>query len=188
MVSMKIGVYGSAAGGIGSSAREAAREVGKEIARLGHTVVTGACPGLPQEAVLGANELGGECIGFSPAFDRETHVSRDNFPVDGFREIRFIPRDFTYAGDSLVCRKLRNILSVSFVDCGIIVGGRTGTLNEFTLLYDLGKNIGVLENTGGITTNVIRTFLDDIQADKNRGSKIFWNSDPKALVNDLTSA
>ena len=62
---MKIGVYGSATGKVSDEQREKAREIGRQIAKKGHIVITGACPGLPYEAVLGANEEGGECIGFS---------------------------------------------------------------------------------------------------------------------------
>ena len=57
---MKIAVYGSALGGITETLNQIARNVGREIARRGHTVVTGACPGLPHEAVLGAKELEGK--------------------------------------------------------------------------------------------------------------------------------
>jgi hypothetical protein len=32
----------------------------------------------------------------------------------------------------------------------LIIGGATGTLNEFTIAYDEGKIIGVLEGSGGV--------------------------------------
>ena len=64
---MKIGVYGSASGELSDETKEKAREIGRQIAKKGHIVVTGACLGLPYEAVLGAYEVGGKCIGYSPA-------------------------------------------------------------------------------------------------------------------------
>jgi len=180
---MKIGVYGSAAGNISVEIKEKAREIGRQIARKGHVVVTGICPGLPYDAVLGANEIGGECIGFSPATDLKTHVKRDKFPVEGFSKIIFVPKEFEYKDNIFVCRKYRNVFSTAFVDAGIIIGGRTGTLNEFTLLYDFGKNIGVLEGSGGITKRAIKILLEDI--DKKSSSKIIFDSSPVSLVDKL---
>ena len=39
-------------------------------------------------------------------------------------------------------------------DTVIIFGGGIGTLNEFTIAYDEGKLIGVLEGTGGVADRV----------------------------------
>ena len=64
LLNMKIAVYGSATGDLSDEVRKKARELGRQIAKSGHTVVTGACPGLPQEAVIGAYAEGGECIAF----------------------------------------------------------------------------------------------------------------------------
>ncbi len=43
---MKIAVYGSAVGSEDIT-QVKAREIGMEIARLGHTLITGACDGFP---------------------------------------------------------------------------------------------------------------------------------------------
>jgi hypothetical protein len=51
---MKIAVYGSASGEISQETREKARKIGREIARREHDLITGACPGLPYEAVEAA--------------------------------------------------------------------------------------------------------------------------------------
>ena len=63
---MNISVYGSSAGGTvdNQEIRNRAKEIGREIARQGHTLLTGACPGFPYDAVQGAAEHGGKCIGF----------------------------------------------------------------------------------------------------------------------------
>ncbi|MBI1934080.1 hypothetical protein HYS30_00265, partial [Candidatus Peregrinibacteria bacterium] len=65
---MKIGVMGSATGPQieDPKAREAARVLGREIAKREHVLINGACPGLPNEALLGAKEEGGFTVGVSP--------------------------------------------------------------------------------------------------------------------------
>ena len=62
---MKISVYGSAAGS-SETVKENARKIGQQIAIKGCILITGACPGIPYEAVLAAREKNGETIGFSP--------------------------------------------------------------------------------------------------------------------------
>lgn len=66
-----IGVMGSASGPIDTAVAGLARELGRAIARAGCTLITGACPGLPQEAVLGAAECGGLVLGISPALSEQ---------------------------------------------------------------------------------------------------------------------
>ena len=182
---MKIGVYGSAGGPIGRSVDEKAREVGREIARRGHILVTGGCLGIPYEAVLGAYELGGECIGFSPATDMDCHVNVYELPTDGFSEFVFIPEDYVHVNERVVCLKYRNVSSVAAVDAAVIIGGRIGSMNEFTIAFDLGKSIGVLEGSGGISDRAIKVLLED--ANKPSSSKIIFDSDPASLVEQLCS-
>jgi predicted Rossmann-fold nucleotide-binding protein len=174
---LKIGVYGSAGGGIGNDAIAKARELGKIIAGRGHAIVTGACHGLPHEAVLGAINAGGNAIGFSPATSIKEHLEIYKMPADG--ELVFVPANYEHAGKREICLKYRNISSTAFADCGIIIGGRTGTMNEVTLLYDFNKPIGVLEGTGGITDGAIRKMLECID---KKGPRVIFSPEPKALV------
>ena len=180
---MKIGVYGSAAGSIEEEVRVKARKIGRYIAEESHVLVTGACPGLPYDAVVGANEINGcECIGFSPTTSEKEH--RDaGLPVKGFTDFVYVPEDYEHAGDLAVCTKYRNVSSVSYVDAAIIIGGRAGTMNEFVIAYDMGVDIGVLRGSGGITDRVIDIFLSDI--DKKSASNIIFESDPEELVKKL---
>ncbi len=62
-----VGVMGSASGLIDPEIAARARAVGRAVAEAGCTLITGACPGLPQEAVRGAAARGGLVIGISPA-------------------------------------------------------------------------------------------------------------------------
>ena len=180
---MKIGVYGSAAGEMGASIQEKARAIGMEIARRGHVVVTGACPGFPQDAVLGAQERHGKVIGFSPGVDVQDHVKRFKFPTEGITEFVFVPKSFKHVNNELACKKYRNVSSVAEADAAILIGGRIGTMNEFTIAYDLGKLIGILEGSGGITTRIIPMLLED--AKKASASRIVFEKDPAKLVQKL---
>ncbi len=178
---MKISVYGSAAGDITDEVLEKAKLIGKEIAKLGHNLVTGACPGIPYEAVLGAKEFNGKVVGFSPAVNLESHKALD-YPVDGFTELIFLPEDFKYKDNKGIATKHRNVESVAYCDACVIIGGRAGTLNEFTIAYDAGKIIGVLENSGGVTK-----FLKELVNDFNKQSdaKIIYDEDPFELVKKI---
>jgi hypothetical protein len=184
---MKIGVYGSAAGSIPNEVKRSAKEIGRQIARRECTLVTGGCPGLPYDAVLGAHELGGRCIGYSPATDLEAHTNLYKFPVSGFSEFVFVPKDvpkeYVDVNNTTVCKKYRNVASVAAIDAAIIIGGRIGTMNEFTLAYDFQKNIGILKGSGGITKEAIKILLRDI--DKPSASKIIYDVSPISLVDGL---
>lgn len=180
---MKIGIYGSAAGLISDEVREKAREIGRQIAQRGHTIITGGCSGLPYEAVLGAQEFKGNCIAYSPAVDIKNHVEAHNFPVEGFSKFIFVPKEYIHANNPTVCKKYRNVSSVAAADAVIIIGGRIGTMNEFTIAYDLGKNIGVLKDSGGITKEAIKVLLSE--ASKESKSKTIYNSNPASLVDEL---
>jgi uncharacterized protein (TIGR00725 family) len=169
---IKIGVMGSAGGELNSEVCEKVYQLGKEIARHDCVVVTGGCPGLPFEATRGAKEAGGMTVGISPGLDLEEHVNRYHSPVD-FLDI------LIFTGSGLMGRE---VIAVRSCDILIIVGGRSGTLGEFSIAYDEGKVIGVLEGTGGITTE-IQDIVGAIQ--KQTGSKIVYSSDPAALVQKL---
>jgi len=176
---MKIGVYGSSEGEMTQELKEKIRKIGAAIAKLGATLVTGACPGIPYEAAIGAKELKGKCIGFSPTVDLEAH-QKLGYPTEGFSELFFIPKDYPYAKDPDIGRKYRNISSVAYIDAAIMIGGRIGSMNEFTIAYDTGKVIGVLEGTGGITKRAIKVLLED--AAKKTKAEVIFESDPERLV------
>jgi len=182
-MSLKIAIYGSGSGETLSKGMDKAREVGRQIARRGCVVVTGGCNGIPQAAIEGATELGGKCVAFSPAVDLDSHVNTYKFPTHGIDEFVFIPKSYDRANVRHFAVIYRGLEFTEYVDAAIIVGGRTGTMNEFTLAYDSGKNIGVLEGSGGITNSAVKALLSDI--DKDRGSKIVFESDPVKLVDKL---
>ena len=169
---IRIGVMGAAGGEFSNHLSGMARALGEAIASQGCCLLTGACPGLPHHAVLGAKSLGGHVIGISPATTLREHV--DVF-VSPYREYDVM----IYTGLGLMGRELINIHSSDIV---VIVGGRSGTLGEFAIAYEQGKLIGVLHNSGGIAT-----ALPDLEKSlaKNTGAEVLYRDDPKALVRDL---
>lgn len=182
---MRISVYGSAAGNISQDNQEKATEIGRELARRKHILITGACTGLPYDAVVGAKELGGIVEGFSPAVDLAEHKERFNFPTDGFDKIHFIPKDFPYHAQKGACLKLRNVYSVASSDACIIVSGRMGTRNEFIIAYDLGKVIGILEGTGGFADEA-RDLVERVG--KKSDAILVYSQIPKELVDLIEAA
>lgn len=166
---VQIGVMGSAGGTIAEAELALARRVGRRIAERGCTIVTGACPGLPHAAVLGATEAGGDSLGISPALSREEHVNVYASPLQPYTTMVF-------TGSGLMGRETHNIHSSDFV---LFVGGRSGTLGEFCIAYDEGKLIGVLTHSGGISDQFIPISR---LVKKDTGSILITDDRPEALV------
>ena len=168
----KIGVMGSCSEPISDYARRKAYELGEAIAVSESVLITGASPGLPYEAVLGAKTRGGMTVGISPGLSLAEHVTKYGSPCQGFDVL-------IYTGSGLMGREVENIRSSDIV---IIVGGRSGTLGEFAIAYDEGKLIGVLRGTGGIADEV--EMLAKI-CEKETGGHIIYSTEPAQLLDDL---
>jgi len=80
----KIGVFGSAGGREIEKCKEFAFDVGKFVAINNGILCTGACPGLPHEAALGAKSEGGLILGFSPGMNLIDHAQNYKFPVSPY--------------------------------------------------------------------------------------------------------
>jgi uncharacterized protein (TIGR00725 family) len=164
-----IGVMGSAGGTMDTGVLDKCRELGREIARRNCILVTGACPGLPHYAVLGAREAGGLIVGVSPAMCWYEHVHYYESPYEEYDVI-------IYTGSGLMGREVAAVRSCEIV---IVVGGRSGTLGEFAIAYDEAKLIGALRGTQGIADD-----LDEIHQmiRKETGAEIVQDEDPVALI------
>lgn len=160
---------GSAGGILTNEQLELARRLGAAIAHRGALIVTGACPGLPHAAVLGAHAVGGESLGVSPAHSPEEHVALYESPLEPYTAIVF-------TGSGLMGREIYNIHSSDFV---IFIGGRSGTLGEYCIAYDEGKLIGVLTHSGGLSDHFAE-ITGLIQ--KQTGSVIIEDVDPERLI------
>lgn len=149
-------------------ALEKAKALGQEIIQQGAVLVTGATTGAPYWGAIGAKDAGGFVIGLSPASSELEHVKKYKLPVD-YHDI-IIYTGFGYAG--------RNLLLTRSADAVLVVCGRMGTLNEFTIAFEDDKPIGVLTGTGGLADEI-----QDLLKKAHRGSgKVVFDPDPKALV------
>lgn len=165
----KICVSGAAeTGHCAKDTLEKAEAVGREIAKRGLILVTGATTGTPYWAAKGAKEAGGVVIGLSPAASKLAHVKTYHLPLDYHDMV--IYTGFEYAG--------RNLLLTRSADAVITICGRMGTLNEFTIAFEDQKPQGILEGSGGMADRI-----KDILEMAHRGpGKIVFSSDPSDLV------
>lgn len=169
---IKICVSGAAeTGHCGLDALEKTKELGREIARQGAVLVTGATTGVPLWAAMGAKEVGGISIGFSPASSEKEHVEIYKLPIDYLDLI--IYTGFGYPGRDLLLTR-----SCDAVVCGC---GRIGTIHEFIVAFEDNKAIGIFEGPWEMGQE-----LEDIIAKSHRPNpKIVSGSDPKKLIEDL---
>lgn len=170
----KICVSGAAAGKCIISARQKALEVGRAIARQGAILVTGATTGIPHFAAVGCKQARGTVIGFSPAATVKEHTKKFRLPLDSVDVIVYT--GFGYAG--------RNLILTRASDAVILVCGRIGTLNEFTIAFEDKKPVGILVKSGGITNEIPRI----LRIAKRGMSKIIYDDNPERLVRKVLAA
>ena len=171
-MSYKIAVAGSAEKEVcPECAPGLSEEVGKEIVRQGCILVTGATTGMPYYAAKGAKKNKGFSIGFSPAASEIAHSKKYKLPVDAFDIIVYT--GFGYAG--------RNLLMTRAADAVIVICGRMGTLNEFTIAFEDEKPIGVLVGSGGTADNIKKI----IQRPYRGKANIIYEREPKKIVKEL---
>ena len=169
----QICVSGAAKGKSVEQGASLAIEAGKAIALAGQQLLTGATVGLPNYAAIGAKAEGGVSVGISPAASKVEHVKKYRLPIGCYDVILFT--GLHYVG--------RDTLLVSSSDAVVSVGGRLGTLHEFTISMEMGKPIGFLMGAGGISTE-IKDILK--AAGIQREDAVIFDEDPKKLVARLT--
>ena len=176
---VNIGVMGSSRAAMSESEAQRlgalAQRLGQVIAERGCVLVTGATTGFPDIASRAARTKGCLTVGISPASSREEHVSRYSLPDDGVDVI-------IYTGFGL---KGRNVINVRSSDVVIIFGGGIGTLNEFTIAFDEGKIVGVLEGTGGVADRIAEIAA---LSSKLGGSELVLESSPEGLIDTCLQA
>ena len=163
---VKLCVSGAAQGDCIGLAGDKAIAIGRAIARRGAILTHGATTGIPLLAAKGSKLAGGTCIGFSPAATVAEHTRKFRLPLQ-YRDIII----FTGAGYAA-----RNLLLTRSSDAVIIVCGRIGTLNEFTVAFEDKKVIGILDQSGGITEEIKHI----LKAAKRGRRHIIFAKDPAA--------
>ena len=110
-------------------------------------------------------------IGFSPAATKREHLHTYRLPTHNMDLIIYTGAD--YSG--------RNLLLTRSADAVIVICGRVGTLNEFTIAFEDKKPIGVLLGTGGSSDEI-----PHILRVSKRGKKdIIFDTDPTQLVKKI---
>ncbi|HEV7424315.1 MAG TPA: hypothetical protein VGO21_03950 [Candidatus Paceibacterota bacterium] len=169
---IKICVSGAAeTGHCGVDALDKAKELGREIARQGTVLVTGATTGFPLWVAMGVKEEGGVSIGFSPAASEKEHVEVYKLPLDYMDLI--IYTGFGYPGRDLLLTR-----SSDAVICGC---GRVGTIHEFTIAFEDAKPIGIFEGPWEMGAEL----EEIIQKGHRDNSKIAVGADPKKLLEEV---
>lgn len=166
-----VGVMGSAgvAEGQNSLVETLAITLGRAIVKKNCVLVTGETTGLPGKVLEIVKSEGGLTIGISPAHTKEEQKEKYGFPS--------VSSDVViYTGFGL---KGRNVINIRSSDIVIIISGSIGTLNEFTIAYDEGKIIGVIQNSGGVAD-----MLEAIVTKLNKKTKatMIYDSNVEALL------
>ncbi len=171
---IKICVSGAAeTGHCGIAAYEIGKELGREIARQGFVITTGATTGMPLYAAVGAKEEGGFSVGFSPASTEREHLEVYKLPLDYMDVVVYT--GFGFPG--------RDLLLTRSSDAVILGCGRIGTIHEFTIAYEDQKPIGILEGPWK-TDEIIKNIIN---ASNRPAQKVVFDSDPKALLERLAA-
>ena len=169
---IKICVSGAAeTGHCGLDALEKTKELGREIARQGAILITGATTGIPLWAAMGCKEEGGISIGFSPASSEKEHVEVYKLPIDYMDLV--IYTGFGYPGRDLLLTR-----SSDAVICGC---GRIGTIHEFAVAFEDQKPIGIYEGSWEMSGE-LKEILEKSHRPYN---KVVSGSDPKKIIEDL---
>lgn len=146
---------------------EKVTKLGQLIAQHNMVTVTGATTGAPFWAAKGAKEAGGIVIGISPATTKKEHVEVFHLPLEYHDLIIYVGGGYSE----------RNLIFTRAADAVIYVGGRIGTLNEFTDAFEDGKPQGVLLHGGGTTDDI-----EKLLTDAHRGTgKVVFDEDPEKL-------
>ena len=165
-------ISGAAAGKTVKTARHLAERLGEEIAKSGHIITTGATVGLPFFAARAAHKAKGMSIGFSPASSLREHLYKYRLPVGVYDFVNFT--GMHYVG--------RDIHLVQSSDAVITVGGRFGSLHEFTTALEAGMPVGVLLGSGG-TADMIPELMDKLEAPHR--NLVIFDDNPENLVKKI---
>lgn len=164
-------VSGSARGSAVEKNASVAYEIGKAIARANATLLTGATVGIPDHAAKGCHAAGGQSIGISPATSRLEHIKKYRLPIKAYDYILYT--GMNYIG--------RDALLISSSDAVIYIGGRIGTLHEFSIGLELEKVLGVVDDSGG-TSEWFDEILVAAGLKNYDAHNVIFDSNPERLV------
>lgn len=155
----------------GPSVIPVAKELGREIARQGAQIITGATSGFPMYAAEGAKEVGGFSFGLSPAASKKEHLEVYRLPLKAMDTV--IYTGFGFPG--------RDLMLIRSSDAVVIGCGRIGTIHEFTIAWEANMPLGVLEGEWA-TDEVIRNIIKN---SNRENPNVVFEKDPKIMVEKL---
>lgn len=171
----QICVSGAAKGDSVEQSQRLAIEIGAAIAKARHSLLTGATTGLPDFAARGYKKAGGEAsVGISPASSKVEHLLKYRLPIKDYDSILYT--GLHYVG--------RDALLINSADAVVSIGGRIGTLHEFTIAMETRTPIGFLEGSGGIGDRIkeLLAILPNAHPEI-----IVFDQEPDKLVAKLTN-
>jgi uncharacterized protein (TIGR00725 family) len=170
----QICVSGAAKGDSVAEGKELAIKLGAAIAKAGHTLMTGATVGLPNYAAEGYKAAGGlMSVGISPAASKVEHVLKYRLPIEAYDTILYT--GLHYVG--------RDTLLITSSDAVVSIGGRLGTLHEFTIAMETDTPIGFLQGAGGISSQ-IQAILE-AAGSRNADNPVLFSENATELIFDL---
>ena len=155
----------------GPSVIPLAKEIGREIARQGCQIVTGATSGFPMYAAEGAKEAGGVSFGLSPAASKKEHVEVYRLPLKALDAVVYT--GFGFPG--------RDLMLVRSSDAIVIGCGRIGTIHEFTVAWEANMPMGILVGEWP-TDEVIQNIM---QNSDRKNDNVIFEKDPKVMIQRL---
>lgn len=171
----QICVSGAAKGTSVGEGKLLAAELGVAIAKAGHALMTGATIGLPNYAAEAYKAAGGKMsVGISPATSKVEHVLKYHLPTEAYDTILY--SGLHYVG--------RDALLITSSDAVVSVGGRLGTLHEFTIALESDTPIGFLQGAGGVSEHI--QSLLELAKPLPPGAMVTFGSSADELVKNLT--
>ena len=171
----QIAISGAAKGESVEEGKDLARAMGKALAKAGHSLLSGATVGLPNYAAEAYKQAGGKMsVGISPAASKVEHVLKYRLPTEAYDTILY--SGLHYIG--------RDTLLITSSDAVISIGGRLGTLHEFTIAVESDTPIAFLQGAGGVSQE-IQTLLT-LAHPIREATEIMFNDSPEDLIAELT--
>lgn len=169
----QICVSGASRGKSVEEGRRLASQAGAAIARSGHVLLSGSTIGLPNHAAEGYKEAGGGIsLGISPAASKIEHVMKYRLPTKAYDTILYT--GLHYVG--------RDTLLINSSDAVISIGGRIGTLHEFTIAMETDTPIGFLQGAGGVSAQIMDILH---AAGESKSELVLFSEDPDDLIKQI---
>lgn len=169
----QICVSGAAKGHSVEEGEKLAVAIGQALAHAGQALTTGATTGIPNVAAEAYKKAGGKMsLGISPAATKAEHILKYRLPTNAYDAILYTGLHYTG----------RDALLINSADAVISIGGRLGTLHEFTIAMETKTPVALLEGAGGIGEELesLMKLLPNAQP-----SLLIRHTDPDKLVAKL---